>query len=346
MIKNEAEGKYLRIDSRSINQQMLDIAYRDRLPITHAMPSKIWIEPTNACNAHCPLCPTGTGESTRQKSILPIASFIKIVNEIAPFTQSMNLWDLGEPFLHPQIFTMIRYAEDKNIRTRISTNGTVFYHSDNADAILASKLSDLIVSLDGASQKTFERYRIGIDFDRVIEGLRKLMSLKQLKHSVFPNVVWQFIAMKHNQDEIEIARTLALSLGMVFSLKTVNLDMINNKKDKTTFLPNDLNLSRYNTIENEKYTLKKQRQNECKLLWYSLMVNADGYVIPCCYDYSEDLILGQVFRQSIKEIWDGVPMQLLRNRIQENRMSIPPCKVCSEGKVELLFSEGKEKEDD
>jgi radical SAM protein with 4Fe4S-binding SPASM domain len=337
MIQTEAKGEYSHIQSRRIfNQHLLDASYLHRSIITNAMPLKVWIEPTNNCNAHCPLCPTGIGELKRSKEMLPMSTYTKVVDEIAPFAQSINLWDLGEPFLHPQIFSMIHYAADKNIQTRVSTNGT-------AEAILASGLSDLVVSIDGAFSKTIERYRIGIDFDRVMDGLGRLMDLKRLHHNTSLNVVWQFIAMQHNQDEIEAARSLASSLGMVFTVKTVNLDMIKKKVPSAEFLPDDEKNRRYILHENETYILKEQRLNDCKQLWYSLMVNASGNVIPCCYDYSEELIVGQVPQQSIKEIWDGTAMQQLRQCIQEDRMNMPPCKVCSEGRMELLFSSKGEK---
>jgi len=338
MTRIEDEG-IRKTENRMLNQHMLDVAYHNHSVATHAMPLKVWIKPTNACNARCPLCPTGSGESKRPKMMLPMETYKKVVDEIAPFAQSVNLWDLGEPFFHPQIFDMIHYAADKDLQTRVSTNGTVFYKTDAVEAILTSGLSDLVVSLDGASRNAIERYRVGVDFDRVIDGLHKLLDLKQSRHNASPTVVWQFITMQHNQEEIDAARLLAASMGMVFTLKTVNLDMIKNKMNTTAFLPDYAQYRRYDVSENGTPTLKRQRLNDCKQLWYSLMVNADGNVIPCCYDYSEDLILGSVSDQSIREIWDGTPMQKLRRDIQEDRMAIPPCKVCSEGRTELLFSD-------
>ena len=43
--------------------------------ILESMPYEIDVEPTNLCNLHCPLCSTGTDESTRKKGMLVFAKF-------------------------------------------------------------------------------------------------------------------------------------------------------------------------------------------------------------------------------------------------------------------------------
>jgi len=323
--------------SRTQNLAKLQTAYGRHELITNAMPTHIWVEPTNFCNAKCPLCPTGNGESPRPKAMMGFYTFKTVVDEAFPYAKSMNLWNIGEPFLNPHIFKMIRYAADHNISTRISTNGFVFYNPKNIGNLLSSGLTDLVVSLDGTTGPIFNEYRKGIDFDRVFQGLRSLQETKQQLGVSSPNVVWQFLAMSQNEHQINVAKALAEQLNVVFSLKSINLDMVQANAENAVFLPNNNNLRRYHLDENHQWTLKSDRQNDCATLWRSLMVNADGTVIPCCYDYNTDLMLGHFPEQSIRQIWDGESMQKLRQKIQTERLQLGPCKKCSVDDRTIIF---------
>ena len=153
-----------------------------------------------------------------------------------------------------------------------------------------------------------------------------------------PTVVWQFIAMRHNQHQIPQARVLAEQLGMVFSLKSVNLDMVAQDPTNVAFLPAENLLRRYETDHQQSpWKLKSERQNDCGVLWRSMMINADGVAVPCCYDYEVDLEIGRVPDQTIRDIWDGDAMQTLRRRIITERDQLPPCAKCSVDDRTIIF---------
>ncbi|MCR4263907.1 MAG: radical SAM protein [Candidatus Roizmanbacteria bacterium] len=322
--------------SREINGQRLAAAHAQHELVTHGMPSHIWVEPTNACNARCPLCPTGNGESERAKALLSPEVFRSVVDEVYPYTKSMNLWNIGEPFLNPHLFDMIRYAEDHDIATRVSTNGFVFYREENVERLIDSGLTNLVVSLDGTSADVFNIYRVNVDFEKIMNGLRLLQQAKIDRGATYPTAVWQFIAMSHNVHQIPEAKQLADELGMVFSLKTVNLDMVGERRENASFLPEQESLRRYE-LQDNKWKLRVDRDNDCSVLWRSIMVNADGTVVPCCYDFSSDLVVGHFPEQSIREIWDGEAMQRLRHTIVTDRMSLKPCSTCSVGARTAIF---------
>lgn len=321
---------------REVNAKRLTLAYARHELVTHAMPSHLWVEPTNTCNTKCPLCPTGNGELQRPKAMLSLETFRLIIDEVYPYTRSMNLWNIGEPFLNPNLFEMIRYAEDHDIATRVSTNGFVFYHQKNVNRLIESRLTDLVVSLDGTSADIFNVYRKNVDFAKIMGGLRLLQQAKAKCYVAYPTVVWQFIAMSHNSHQISDARRMAEDLGMVFSLKSVNLDMVAERQENVSFLPEQENLRRYD-VQDGKWILKTDRENDCSVLWRSIMINADGTVVPCCYDFSSDLIVGYFPEQTIQDIWDGEPMQRLRQAIISDRMSLKPCSTCSVGARTTIF---------
>lgn len=322
---------------RKLNEKKLLISYRRKEIIADAMPNRLWIEPTNICNSHCPLCPTGTGETKREKRIMRIGEFKKIINQTAPFVSSINLWNLGEPFLNNGIFEMIKYASGKFISTRVSTNGYVFYDSKNIHQLISCGLDNLVVSIDGVTPDVFNKYRVGLDLKKIMSGLVAIHKEKKERKIDHPNVVWQYIVMKHNQHQIKKAEKIARNLEMIFDLKSVNMQMTNKNIDFDDYLPSRNDLRRYKKDGKNKYTLKVKRKNECPEPWFSMMINSNGDVAPCCYDYESELSLGNIKNQKIKSVWNGDKMRKLRKTILKNKNSLAPCKKCSINSKSVIF---------
>jgi radical SAM protein with 4Fe4S-binding SPASM domain len=297
-------------------------------PSTTPLPKHLWFEPTNVCNARCPLCPTGAGQLTRPQAFLDFGLYQRVVEEVCPDT--IHFWNMGEPFLHPQIFEMFQFAADRGVMTQVSTNGFVFYQLENISKLLNSGLHKLILSLDGIDAQTFNQYRVGVDFNKVIRGLRLLLQQRPFNLEV----VWQFIVMRHNEHQVEQAQAIARGLEIPFSLKSVNLDLLPEQADGDSHLPDNLQFSRYERRE-ETLVLKSQ-DAPCYFVQTTLMINADGTVTPCAFDPQGLLKLGDANLQSVAEIWNGEPMQTLRHRLSQERHSLSPCKSCSVGASKKL----------
>jgi radical SAM protein with 4Fe4S-binding SPASM domain len=291
--------------------------------LTDTIPKHLWFEPTNTCNAKCPLCPTGADQLSRPKAFLDLDLYKRIIDEVRP--ETVRFWNYGEPFLHPQIFEMFRYAADHDAQTAVSTNGFVFYKPENISKLLHSGLHTLMLAIDGIDAETFNQYRIGVDYPKVIKGLGLL-----LQQRPFPlEVIWQFIIMRHNEHQIDAAQAIAQQLGIKFALKAVSLDMLPQQANPNEYLPNNSHYSRY-TWQNEAIVLKGG-QHSCYFVDATLMINADGSVTPCSFDAQGLLPLGNATTQSITEIWNGQPLKQLRYRLEQERQTLKPCQSCSVG---------------
>ena len=82
-------------------------------------PYRIVVDPTNACNLGCPLCPTGLGASDRTKKMLKFEDYKKIVDQIEDYCIEIHLYNWGEPTLNKKLIEMLQYAKSKNSRSRI-----------------------------------------------------------------------------------------------------------------------------------------------------------------------------------------------------------------------------------
>ena len=180
------------------------------------------VEPANYCNLKCPLCLTSTVTKSRNPALLSFEAFQRFIDECGDYLLHLIFWNWGEPFLNPDLFRMIAYAKRKGIIVHTSTNGNVPLDEAQTEALVDSGLDSLVVAVDGATQETYEKYRIGGRLDVVLSNIQKIVRIRSRKGSASPIINMRFVVMRHNESEIPQARILAQKLGVdYFSLKSV-----------------------------------------------------------------------------------------------------------------------------
>ncbi len=313
--------------------------------IVWGRPFMMMVEPTNFCNLKCPLCPSGNGEMTRARGNMGLDDFRRLLDDAGDHLVLLMLWNQGEPFINKDLLEMIAYARSKRIPTITSTNGHYVRTEEQAEAVVRSGLSEMIVSLDGVDQKTYETYRVGGKLERVLTGTRLVAEAKRRLRSKTPLINMQFIVFRHNQADIAEAERLAAELEAdQFLIKTAQ---VYTDDDAATFLPDDELFKRYEADDEGQRRVKGQPAKGCKVLWYSSMVNWSGDVAPCCFDKNVDFAMGDAFNghdasaSTFDEIWKGRAYMDFRRKILKDRSSVDMCRNCSEG-YRGMFSMVKE----
>lgn len=123
----------------------------------------------------------------------------------------------GEPLKHANILDFLRIAKGMDIKTSIISNG--YYLPEMAEQLVEAGLSQIIVSIDGSSGKTHNRYRNTPEiFERGIEGLKKC---KELGIHTRVNTV----AGRHNYAELTDLQKMFTELGVEkWELAALKLD--------------------------------------------------------------------------------------------------------------------------
>ncbi len=300
-------------------------------------PFMLMLEPTNVCNLRCPLCITGSKLMTRPNGFMSFDQFKALIDEMDRYLVHLTLWSQGEPFVNDEFLEMVRYAASKGIKTMTSTNG--HFLTDRAEQVVQSGLDTLIVAVDGASQETYERYRVNGKFQKVYSGMTAVRDAKKRLNSTRPSVELQFIVMKHNEHELDSIRTLAHECGAdVLSFKTAQ---VYTKEQADEFLPTVEKYRRYALGPNGELKTKEREVNFCRWVLLCPVINWDGTVSPCCFDKNADYGLGNVFTNGgLKSVWRDRPYREFRSRVFTRRKSIPICSNCSEGlEVEVFEKE-------
>ncbi len=112
--------------------------------------------------------------------------------------------------LNKDIFKMAKICSDKGIRVKMETNGTLFNESDYKHVV--RYFDEIEFSVDGADAKTYEKYRVGGNFDKVLANIEGIV--RQRGISKRPRIIIQFLVMKHNQHQKNEILRLGRSLGI------------------------------------------------------------------------------------------------------------------------------------
>ena len=297
-------------------------------------PPVVMIEPTNICNLQCPLCPSGNGTLKRIKGYMSFDVFRKIIDDIYKTAFMVVLWNQGEPYLNKDFSMMVKYASDRGLFTLVSTNGNIDY---NAEEIVNSGLDSMIVSLDGTTQESYNKYRINGKLDKVLEGVKKIVEAKKKLNKTNPLLRWQFLVMKHNEHEIEEIKKLSKELEVDnLELKSIQ---IYSKEDVHNFLPENPKYRRYKVC-GDNFELKFGIKNRCRRIWTNAVVNWNGEVAICCFDKDGNFKVGNVMETELNQLWKNKNIMKVRNQILTNRKQIPICRNCLEG-VKIKIEETK-----
>ncbi|HEY5825774.1 MAG TPA: SPASM domain-containing protein [Cyclobacteriaceae bacterium] len=297
-------------------------------PSIKGLPISISIEPTTSCNLRCPECPSGLRSFTRPTGMLQNDLFKKVIDELAPTLPYLIFYFQGEPYLHPQFLSLVEYASQKKIYTATSTNAH-YLSDENAKRTVESGLDRLIISIDGTTQETYESYRVGGKLDKVIEGTKNIIRWKRQLKSQTPHVIFQYLVVKPNEHQVEDVKKLAKELGVdQVAFKTAQIYDYKNGSD---LIPSIDKYSRYKKNATGEFEIKNQLLDHCWKMWHSCVITWDGKVVPCCFDKDAHFVLGDLNKNSFKEIWNGEKYNEFRASLLRSRSEIEMCRNCTEG---------------
>ncbi len=297
-------------------------------PVQWGLPFTVSIEPTTACNLRCPECPSGLRAFTRETGNLKEDFFRQMIDEMHKELMYLIFYFQGEPYINPKFLDMVKYANDKGIYTITSTNGH-FLNDENAKKTIESGLDRMIISVDGTTQEVYENYRKAGKLDNVLQGARNMVKWKKKMKSKTPHLIFQFLVVKPNEHQIPEIYKLAEEIGIdEVKLKTAQVYDYKNGND---LIPTIDKYSRYARMGDGSYVVKNELLNHCWKLWHSCVITWDGMVVPCCFDKDADYRLGDLKKETFKELWQGEEYQNFRKMLLKGRDQIDICTNCTEG---------------
>ncbi|MBI3272102.1 MAG: radical SAM protein [Planctomycetes bacterium] len=300
---------------RFLNKCVNNLEYKFKRPVLWSYPQVIIADPTNICNLSCPLCATGVGSASHKKGIMGFDMFRGVMDKLGPYAYQLHLYNWGEPILNKNLCDLIRYAKQWPVKVYFSTNLNVLPERV-ADDLVTSGTDEITVAVDGITQETYSKYRVGGNLQAVLDNMRLLLRKKKEHGSATPKVIFRFMVMKHNVHEVETARQMAKEMGASFRTKTVRIDMFDFAQgrakdklpDRSEWLPEDPKYNRYRTMERsiKKHEKRVSGERVCQDLWKRTFISWDGSTHPCCNVYNvENFFATQWVDGWKQQVWNG-----------------------------------------
>lgn len=247
------------------------------------------IETVGSCNLRCKICPTN--DYTAGKSLMGDSIFEKIIDIIKRYDiKVVDMTGWGEPLLDPKLEKRIIEIKQtkKNIFIEFSTNGTLFTKKRIAQ-ILKTGIDHICISFDAGSKETYEKIRINSNYEKLIENLKLLSSLRDEEKTKLSAV---FVVIKENFPEMDNFVELFYKLGFDF-VTFKPLDVLSNKENLKSIVEKKSIQKRFLNIKG-KYRDKiivrewdlsiNEIENDClaKAASGAIFINCRGDISPCC----------------------------------------------------------------
>ncbi|MFT4308622.1 MAG: radical SAM/SPASM domain-containing protein [Candidatus Woesearchaeota archaeon] len=262
--------------------------------------TRLNIELSAHCNYACESCPNTY--MTREKGHMDPGLFKRIVDEVDGRISKMYLWNYGEPLLNPHAPKMLEGLSRRSFRSILSTTGYML--SALEDVSFLAELDEFIISINGFTPEVYAFHQKRGDLERVISGLERV---KDTMEEAQTEYVLQTVVNKRNLEQIDMIKEFMIRFGFDRAdLKSFNV-MDNRQETFERFVPEDPRFNRYGVER------RSDRPDPCQN-W--MVINWNGDVNPCCWDYTGSYVLGNVDREGVFGVWDSIRSQDHRKRME------------------------------
>jgi MoaA/NifB/PqqE/SkfB family radical SAM enzyme len=293
-----------------------------------SLPLHMQFELVNYCQLHCPVCPAGTGEVVRQPRTMDPALFRKVMREVGPRLLTMSLWGWGESLLHPALGEFLSEARRYNAAILLSTNGQYLDRDEVIAAILEHPPTFLIVAIDGLTDETNSRFRVGACLEPVLRGIKRLVAARESAGRTLPILHMRFIVMKHNQHELPEVEAFAAGHG--FDLLTIRtLSLIDSEAGRQIHSELAPDLPEFSAYQYEQGAPLRKEGYICMQPFWFPSLFADGTLVACEQDFNARRPLG-VLGAGIKfaDLWFSGAAANVRRQIRDASHTLSFCRHC------------------
>ncbi len=350
-------GIQKRFDNILLNES--EIA--ERKVILKSKVRRLYCAVTSFCNIKCIMC-----DIAKHKWELPENMIDEIIG-LMPYLENV-MWQGGEVFLYKHFEKLMDHAHLNRVNQEIITSGLLL--NENIINKLIYYNVDLGISIDGLDKKTYEYIRAGANFDRLIENITLLKSVKSKNSGKKSHLRLNVLVMKMNIDQIEFFPEFANKYGFTrLCVNPFGPDFVSQE--------NIFHYNKNREFELKITDIKNKLKEKCKELSIELVDSLPGYETehsPVCEDQNKLLEtekpevekssdekklllchapwrklfidsngsvvpeclcnrenpIGNVLTDTIEGIWNNENMQIYRKKIMNNL----PHEICKNDCVE------------
>jgi MoaA/NifB/PqqE/SkfB family radical SAM enzyme len=271
---------------------------------------------------------------------LTLIQFKNIIDSI-PKLKWINMTGEGSPFMNPEFMAMLRYAKSKDIYIDFS-HDFYTYNDKIGRELIELGIERIYFSIDGCTKETYEKVRIGSDFERVIKNIRSFIALKKEMKSPLPEICYRFAFFKDNWREVPWLPKLVHDLGDVSDEPSINfvgllefeqtkgleVELPGCEKELADQVAKDYGQSLYwSHVTHDE--AKKAPCHFC-VFWTEPYIMISGHVVPDCAvlmsnrrPFLESNSFGNVNDMSLIEMWNTPKYRQFRETLRNPKAPVP-----------------------
>ena len=277
------------------------------------VPSEVWIENTNMCNARCIMCPRE--KQTRKSGFMDIKLYEKLIKEISKHKGKVNrvhMHNYGEPLLDKYLVKRIKLAKDHGIKYTYFVTNASLLTPDKSRQLIEAGLDEFKVSFYGTDSATYNETMKGLDFEKTFNNLKDFFRIRKEMGRKAPRVILQYLPLETNKFRIK---------EFIFLMKSLINESIGDS----------LNIfALHNYGDGRSYLKPGKITGICRYPWRTTVILHDGRVVLCCLDYNGVQVVGDVNKNTIEEIWNSERYKQVRENFKSLRYgNYPICKDCT-----------------
>lgn len=259
-------------------------------------PKYLQFETNTACTSHCTFCPH---DKMKKRDRMPDEMIDKIIEECVPLVREVCPFLMQDPALEsrmPEILHKIKMA-NLSVATTIYTPMSRLKGAMMRRWIDCICLDRLVISFYGPTSLLTDKYQPGVDWRQTKKNIRELIDYRTKLNRITPKIVMHYIAIPELMDHLEDFK--AEWGHLVDNIFVVHYDTFHGQVE-------DLG-------DEEKYFGPAATERyPCPRLWSTFNIHSNGNVVPCCIDYDERWVCGNMAEKSAVAIWCGDELQQLR----------------------------------
>jgi MoaA/NifB/PqqE/SkfB family radical SAM enzyme len=340
--RNASSYVWATLFSRDAGLALQDVIYR-RIPSLGPYPKQLEIEVTTACNLRCTICEHTYW--TQRPRHMTFTQFRRVVDQF-PGLKWVGMTGIGSGFLNPDYMDMLRY-----LKTRRHCFVELFDHffmldEDISRELVRIGLNKIWISLESASKDSYNKIRVGSDFDRVLSNVRSMTRVKRELNSPIPELWFHFIINRHNvcemEDYVELVADLTreekgLSAPIIYWTKLLSFDEV----EDLVAIPSKARMQEIEIlcrskgifpIINENVLCDKPMSSCTK--WNEPFVLVTGHLQPCCAlneandrPYQEQHAFLNVLERDFRDWWRSPKKREFVSNLRKGVVN-PVCKNC------------------
>lgn len=278
------------------------------------MLKRIYIEISNICNVQCSFCPV----LAREKMVMGLDQFEKIIQQAAPLAEEICLHLLGEPLAHPQFLDILSLCQKYGAKIQLTTNGLLLKRYQNE---LANSPSIRQINF------SLQAFRDNFPAKDLTEYLRPILEFTKMASALNPDLYVNYRLWNQSAafcDNEEIYQLLESYFDIVIN-RRVDVGAIKSKR-----IWQKLYLHFDSRFEWPSMELPHQGTlGRCHGVLKHIGIHADGTVVPCCLDDKALIPLGNCRSTSLVDILKGERAQAMADGFLRGVLVEKLCQHCS-----------------